>query len=72
MFGLSDISTAAGYLINKQLKLSVLDSVMCLLQHHWSGLFKRLPYIIINPHLCSLDRNSSWICTICVEAQREN
>ena len=54
MFRLSDISTAAGYLINKQLKLRVLDSVMCLLQHHLSGLVKRLPYIIINPHLESL------------------
>lgn len=54
MFRLSDVSTAAGYLINKQLKLGVLDSVMCLVQHHSSGLVKRLPYIIIDPRVESL------------------
>lgn len=54
VFRLSDISTAAGYLINKQPKLGVLDSVMCLVQHHLSGLAKHLPYIIINPHFESL------------------
>lgn len=41
MFRLSDISTAAGYLINKHLKLWVLDSVMCLVQHRLSGPVER-------------------------------
>lgn len=54
MFRLSDISTAAGYLINKQLKLGVLDFVMFLVQHHLSSLVRLLPYVIINPHLESL------------------
>lgn len=54
VFRLSDILTAAGYLINKQLRLGVLESVMCLVQHRLSGLAKRLPYIILNPHLESL------------------
>lgn len=45
---------AAGYLINKQQKLWVSDSVLCLVQDGLSGLVKHLPSIIINPHLESL------------------
>lgn len=51
MFRFGDMSTAAGYFINKQPALWVLNSVMCLVQHHLSGLVKRLLYIIINPQL---------------------
>lgn len=54
VFRLSDMSTAPGYLINKHSTLKVLDSVSCLVQHHLSGLAKRLPYIIMNPRLESL------------------
>lgn len=54
VFRLSDKSTAPGYLINKHSTLKVLDSVSCLVQHHLSGLAKRLPYIIMNPRLESL------------------
>lgn len=47
VFRLSDVSTAAGYLINKQPRLGVLDSVMCLVQHHWSGLAKSVYHILL-------------------------